>query len=66
LVIGAPVGLLLAWWIAPSLSDVAGSAVIGLVGTLIGASLGMMIGSFAGMEQAGKHWQDETPVIQTR
>src|SRR3954469_17480874 len=34
LVIGAPVGLLLAWWVAPTLDEVASSAVIGLVGTL--------------------------------
>jgi len=66
LVVGAPIGLLLAWRAAPSLSDVAGSAVIGLVGTLIGASLGMMIGSFAGLEHAGKHWQEEVPVMRTR
>jgi len=66
LVLGAPIGLLLAWWVAPALRDVAGSAVIGLVGTLIGASLGMMIGSFAGLEQAGKHWHEHAPMLPRR
>jgi hypothetical protein len=57
LVIGAPIGLLIAWLVSPALDDLFGLPIIALLGTLIGAALGLLIGSFAGIERGLDRWQ---------
>ncbi len=40
----------------PALDDVADRPVVALMGAMLGAALGLIVGSFAGYEQAGKGW----------
>jgi len=56
MLLGAPVGLLVAWLAAPSLDHVASLPVIALLGTILGAALGLIVGSFAGIEHGAKLW----------
>lgn len=56
MVIGAPVGLVIAWLAGPSLDGVAGMPIVALLGAILGAALGLMIGSFAGIEHGAKQW----------
>jgi len=63
LLIGAPIGLLAAYLIAPSIEEIVGLPIVALLGTLVGAALGLLIGSFAGIERGLDSWQkrDATP-----
>lgn len=54
MVIGAPIGLVLAWLTAPTINDVVGEPIVILLGTILGAALGLMVGSFAGIERGAK------------
>jgi len=56
MLIGAPVGLLAAWLLGPSLDEIARLPVIALLGTILGAAIGLMVGSFAGIERGAKLW----------
>jgi hypothetical protein len=58
LVLGAPIGLIGAWLLAPSIEEIASLPIIALLGTILGAALGLMVGSFAGFERAAKRWSD--------
>jgi hypothetical protein len=64
LVIGAPIGLLIAWLAAPAIDEIAGLPIVALLGTLVGAAVGLMVGSFAGIERAGQNWQNRNPHLQ--
>jgi hypothetical protein len=61
LVVGAPIGLLIAWLASPAIDEIAGLPIIALLGTILGAALGLMVGSFAGIEKAGRIWHDRGP-----
>lgn len=50
LALGAIVGLIGGWLVGPSLSDLAGEAVIAFAGALSGAAFGMLVGSFLGLK----------------
>jgi hypothetical protein len=56
MLIGTPVGLILAWIAGPSLDQIARLPVIALLGAILGAALGLMVGSFAGLEHGAKQW----------
>ena len=60
MIIGAQVGLVLAWQVAPSVEQIASLPIIALLGTVLGAALGLLIGSFAGIDVAGKRWSERT------
>lgn len=64
LLIGAPVGLLAAYLIAPSIEEIVGLPIVALLGTLVGAALGLLIGSFAGIERGIDTWQKRDPTPQ--
>lgn len=61
LVVGAPIGLLAAWLVGPSLDQIAGLPVLALLSTILFAAVGLLVGSFIGIEQGAKRWQDGRP-----
>jgi uncharacterized protein YacL len=61
MVIGAPIGLVLAWIAGPSLEEIARLPIVALLGAILGAALGLMIGSFAGIERGAKQWTNAHP-----
>jgi hypothetical protein len=61
MLIGAPIGLLIAWIAAPHVDEITGTPIVALLGTIVGAALGLIIGSFAGIEREGKAWDKSRP-----
>jgi len=57
LLIGAPIGLVVAWLAAPAIDEIVGLPIVALLGTLVGAALGLIVGSFAGIERGIDRWQ---------
>jgi hypothetical protein len=54
LAIGIPAGAIAGWLAAPSMSDIAGRPVVTLLAALIGATVGLAFGTFAGLEHGGR------------
>lgn len=52
--VGGIVGTLGAWLISPTLDDLAGRTVITFIGTMVGAAIGMLLGSFFGVGVKGE------------
>lgn len=63
LVVGAPIGLIAAWLVGPSLDRIAGLPVIALLSTVLFSAIGLLVGSFVGIERGAKRWQNGRPAI---
>lgn len=54
LLIGIPAGAVIGWIVGPSMAEFAGRSVIALLAALVGAMAGLCVGTFGGLELAGK------------
>lgn len=58
---GAPIGLLVAWLASSAIDQFVGKPIVVWLGTLVGAALGLMVGSFWGIERGVDHWNRQNP-----
>jgi hypothetical protein len=56
LLVGAPIGLVLAWIVSPTVDEMVGLPIVALLGTILGAALGLLVGSFWGIERGAKQF----------
>lgn len=60
-VAGIVVGLAIGWILGPSLNDIGGRGLIGLIGAMTGGALGLAAGSLAGSEWADRDHDRRLP-----